>query len=117
MTVKSWQRAARTGVTPRVLGSARLWNEGLLKLEFVRGWPLHEIPEGQPVPTPADVKAALRKLHELGIVHNDVFPGNILSTPRGKVRVVDLDIATVPEEELHKMQQMQHALHQGAAAQ
>jgi serine/threonine-protein kinase len=40
-----------------------------------------------------EVLEALATAHEAGIVHRDVKPGNIMLTPRGKVKVTDFGIA------------------------
>jgi serine/threonine protein kinase len=41
----------------------------------------------------ADVLAALTAAHDVGILHRDIKPGNILFTPSGHVKVTDFGIA------------------------
>ncbi|GAB3276491.1 class III lanthionine synthetase LanKC [Kineosporia babensis] len=39
----------------------------------------------------AQVEAGLREIHDRGEVHGDLHPGNILITPEGKARFIDLE--------------------------
>jgi serine/threonine-protein kinase len=43
------------------------------------------------------VASALDNAHQAGVVHRDVKPANILITPEGKAKLVDLGIATASE--------------------
>lgn len=41
------------------------------------------------------VAKGLARAHRVGIVHRDVKPGNVMVTPRGRVKVLDFGIATM----------------------
>lgn len=75
----------------------------LIVMEYVPGENLAELMARERVPTEQAigivkaVAAALDHAHQAGVVHRDVKPANILVTPDGKVKVVDLGIATATE--------------------
>ena len=71
-------------------------------MELVRGQTLRDIVKEDGALYPqramhiiADVCAALNYSHQMGIVHRDVKPGNIMITSTGKVKVMDFGIARV----------------------
>jgi eukaryotic-like serine/threonine-protein kinase len=71
-----------------------------LVMELVDGQPLSDRLARRDRPTIAETMSildqtgrALGAAHELGIVHRDVKPGNLLVTPDGRVKVTDFGIA------------------------
>ncbi len=69
-----------------------------LVMEFVDGPTLRKASLNlkQFVEALVEVSEALEKVHELGIVHRDVKPENILIHPDGLVKIVDFGIARIP---------------------
>lgn len=75
-------------------------------LEWVDGLTLLEVLEQRAAPLPeADafaiilqVAEALRALAQQGLVHRDVKPGNIMSTTRGEVKLIDLGFCATSGE-------------------
>ncbi|MGW0840304.1 serine/threonine-protein kinase [Streptomyces sp. NPDC002787] len=74
-------------------------------MELVRGESLHEVLERGAL-TPAEsariglaVVGALHAAHQVGIVHRDVKPANVLLGPHGQVVLTDFGIAHVQGEE------------------
>jgi serine/threonine-protein kinase len=67
-------------------------------LDYVEGETLQEIldkteaplPEEQALEVILQVAEALEYMHSLGLVHRDVKPGNIMFTPRGRAKLIDL---------------------------
>ncbi len=67
-------------------------------LDPVEGETLQEILDKTEAPLPEDqalevilqVAEALKYMHSLGLVHRDVKPGNIMFTPRGRAKLIDL---------------------------
>src|SRR3954452_2958751 len=75
----------------------------LIVMEYVEGENLAElmsrerVPAEQAVSILRQVAGALDHAHQAGVVHRDVKPANILISPDGKAKVVDLGIATASE--------------------
>ncbi|GAA1472547.1 protein kinase [Corynebacterium felinum] len=69
-------------------------------MEFVRGESLADliarrgmIPEEEALDILEQAAHGLRRIHELGLVHRDIKPGNILITQNGTVKITDFGIA------------------------
>src|SRR3954449_8217024 len=75
----------------------------LIVMEYVEGENLAElmsrerVPAEQAVSILRQVAGALDHAHQAGVVHRDVKPANILISPDGKTKLVDLGIATASE--------------------
>src|SRR3954449_11440883 len=75
----------------------------LIVMEYVPGENLAQlmarerVPAEQAIGIVKAVAGALDHAHQAGVVHRDVKPANILVSPDGKVKVVDLGIATATE--------------------
>jgi hypothetical protein len=71
-----------------------------LVLEYVEGWSLSRVlrEHGRVPPALAadyarQAALALQHAHEKGLVHRDLKPGNLLVTPQGQVKLLDLGLA------------------------
>lgn len=69
-------------------------------MEFVEGWMLSELqrrlgplPPGVVAAVGAQAAQGLGALHDAGLVHRDVKPSNLIVTPSGTVKVLDLGLA------------------------
>src|SRR3954465_5414911 len=75
----------------------------LIVMEYVQGENLAQlmarerVPPEQAVSIIRQVAGALDHAHHAGVVHRDVKPPNILISPDGKAKLVDLGIATASE--------------------
>ncbi|MBB3115989.1 serine/threonine-protein kinase [Corynebacterium bovis] len=69
-------------------------------MEYVRGESLADVlarertlPENLALDVIAQTAVGLQAIHESGMVHRDIKPGNLLITPDGRVKVTDFGIA------------------------
>ncbi|MEE1929930.1 protein kinase [Streptomyces sp. TRM 70351] len=85
-------------------------------MEYVDGQPLRGVldedvrafgamPTEKALKITADVLAALDASHELGLVHRDIKPGNVMMTRRGVVKVMDFGIARAMQSGVTSMTQ------------
>ncbi|WP_030802920.1 protein kinase domain-containing protein [Streptomyces sp. NRRL S-337] len=85
-------------------------------MEYVAGQPLRsdldaDIAQHGAMPTEkalkitADVLAALEVSHEMGLVHRDIKPGNVMLNKRGVVKVMDFGIARAMQSGVTSMTQ------------
>ncbi|MFE3580520.1 protein kinase domain-containing protein [Streptomyces vinaceus] len=85
-------------------------------MEYVEGQPLGSVleadirqygamPADKALKVTADVLAALEVSHEMGLVHRDIKPGNVMMTKRGLVKVMDFGIARAMQSGVTSMTQ------------
>lgn len=85
-------------------------------MEYVEGQPLGSVlqsdirshgamPAEKALKVTADVLAALDTSHEMGLVHRDIKPGNVMVTKRGVVKVMDFGIARAMQSGVTSMTQ------------
>ncbi|MFJ9644340.1 protein kinase domain-containing protein [Streptomyces sp. NPDC004244] len=85
-------------------------------MEYVEGQPLGSVlaadvrqygamPAEKALKVTADVLAALDTSHEMGLVHRDIKPGNVMMTKRGVVKVMDFGIARAMQSGVTSMTQ------------
>lgn len=85
-------------------------------MEYVEGQPLGSVLDGdirqygampadKALKVTADVLAALESSHEMGLVHRDIKPGNVMMTKRGIVKVMDFGIARAMQSGVTSMTQ------------
>ena len=101
-------RLARRITHPNVLRTHDLGEfNGLryLSMEFVKGLTLkHLLESGEILPTPVGLRiakqvcAGLAAAHEVGVIHRDVKPQNILIEPTGGLKIMDFGIARLTED-------------------
>jgi eukaryotic-like serine/threonine-protein kinase len=89
-------------VAPRLLGTGELAGTRWLAQEWIDGMPVTATAAalrytGQGAARLADlcrrVAEAYADLHDRGVVHGDVHPGNVLVSPSGTVRLLDFGLA------------------------
>jgi len=101
-------RLARRITHPNILRTHDLGeSNGLryLSMEFVKGLTLkHLLESGEILPTPVGLRiakqicAGLAAAHEVGVIHRDVKPQNILIEPTGGLKIMDFGIARLTED-------------------
>ncbi|MFF8260941.1 protein kinase [Streptomyces virginiae] len=85
-------------------------------MEYVEGKPLGSVleadirqhgamPADKALKVTADVLAALETSHEMGLVHRDIKPGNVMVNKRGVVKVMDFGIARAMQSGVTSMTQ------------
>ena len=85
-------------------------------MEYVEGKPLRSVldediaqfgamPADKALKITGDVLAALEVSHEMGLVHRDIKPGNVMLTKRGVVKVMDFGIARAMQSGVTSMTQ------------
>jgi eukaryotic-like serine/threonine-protein kinase len=85
-------------------------------MEYVEGYPLGSVlqadiaqygamPADKALKITADVLAALEASHEMGLVHRDIKPGNVMMTKRNVVKVMDFGIARAMQSGVTSMTQ------------
>jgi eukaryotic-like serine/threonine-protein kinase len=85
-------------------------------MEYVEGKPLRNVldediaqfgamPAEKALKITGDVLAALEVSHEMGLVHRDIKPGNVMMTKRGVVKVMDFGIARAMQSGVTSMTQ------------
>ncbi|MET8982514.1 protein kinase [Streptomyces sp. NPDC004539] len=85
-------------------------------MEYIEGSPLGSVldadvrqqgamPADKALQITADVLAALDISHEMGLVHRDIKPGNVMMTKRGVVKVMDFGIARAMQSGVTSMTQ------------
>ncbi|MFJ9039718.1 protein kinase [Streptomyces sp. NPDC102406] len=85
-------------------------------MEYVEGLPLGSVldqdvrrhgamPSDKALRITADVLAALEISHEMGLVHRDIKPGNVMMTKRNVVKVMDFGIARAMQSGVTSMTQ------------
>lgn len=85
-------------------------------MEYVEGRPLGSVleedirrygamPADKALKVTADVLAALDTSHEMGLVHRDIKPGNVMVNKRGVVKVMDFGIARAMQSGVTSMTQ------------
>jgi serine/threonine-protein kinase len=101
-------RLARKITHPNILRTHDLGEtNGLryLSMEFVKGITLKQMVEqDQLIPTPVALRVAkqicagLAAAHEVGVIHRDIKPQNIIIEPTGGLKVMDFGIARLTQE-------------------
>ncbi|WP_149823511.1 protein kinase domain-containing protein [Streptomyces tailanensis] len=85
-------------------------------MEYIEGKPLGSVldadiqqlgamPADKALKITADVLAALEISHEMGLVHRDIKPGNVMMTKRSVVKVMDFGIARAMQSGVTSMTQ------------
>jgi len=85
-------------------------------MEYIEGKPLRTVldedvaqfgamPADKALKIVADVLAALEVSHEMGLVHRDIKPGNVMLNRRGVVKVMDFGIARAMQSGVTSMTQ------------
>jgi eukaryotic-like serine/threonine-protein kinase len=110
--LRRFEREARAASALSHPGVAHIYDIGeaggvrYIAMEYVEGRTLQDDLADGPLPTDrlleigVQVADALGEAHARGIVHRDVKPGNIMTTPRGQVKVLDFGLAKLVDDPL-----------------
>ncbi|MGH9399424.1 MAG: protein kinase domain-containing protein [Thermoanaerobaculia bacterium] len=101
-------RLARRITHPNILRTHDLGETGglrYLSMEFVKGLTLKNLVESRQIlPVPVALRiakqicAGLAAAHEVGVIHRDIKPQNILIEPTGGLKIMDFGIARLTQE-------------------
>jgi serine/threonine-protein kinase len=101
-------RLARRITHPNILRTHDLGESGglrYLSMELVKGLTLKQLVEaGEILPTPVGLRiakqicAGLAAAHEVGVIHRDIKPQNIIIEATGGLKIMDFGIARLKEE-------------------
>jgi serine/threonine-protein kinase len=101
-------RLARRITHPNILRTHDLGETGgmrYLSMEFARGLTLKQLVDtGDILPTPVGLRiakqicAGLAAAHEVGVIHRDIKPQNIIIEATGGLKIMDFGIARLKEE-------------------
>jgi serine/threonine-protein kinase len=101
-------RLARRITHPNILRTHDLGESGglrYLSMEFAKGLTLKQLVEaGDILPTPVGLRiakqicAGLAAAHEVGVIHRDIKPQNIIIESTGGLKIMDFGIARLKEE-------------------
>jgi len=79
--------------------------EDYLVLEYVEGKPLScPLPEREAVRLAIQIATALEEAHAKGIIHRDLKPSNIMVTDKGSVKLLDIGLAKLYEQDASRSQ-------------
>jgi len=101
-------RLARKITHPNILRTHDLGETGglrYLSMEFVKGITLkHLVEQDQLLPVPVALRiakqmcAGLAAAHEVGVIHRDIKPQNIIIEPTGGLKIMDFGIARLTQD-------------------
>ncbi len=89
----------------RMKGHFPAFRTEFIVMEFCEGATLADLlarrgafPEAQARPILGQLAGALQFVHERGVVHRDLKPGNVMLTPAGRVKLMDFGLAKEDED-------------------